>query len=94
MEKELRKFLVILRPDSAAATIFGSDPDTTISEMPALTCSEMDLSGAHARIKRIPTEKSQAAKRGSLEQVWWIASADIAAAFEYTGSEATAGFGS
>ena len=92
MEKELRKFIVMLHPDSVAARVFGDDPDATISELPALTCSEMDLSGAHARVKRIPAETSRAATNGVQSQVLWIATADIALAIEYTGPSVPVGF--
>lgn len=94
MEKEPRKFLVILRPGSAAAQIFEGAADVISSGMPALACSEMDLSGMHARVKRIPVASSKSAKSGVREQVLWIAAQDIALAVEYTGSESHAGFGS
>ena len=92
MSNELRKFLVILRPDSVAGAIFADKQDVIVSGMPAITCSEMDLSGAHARVKRIPVETSQAAKSGVQAQVFWIASTDIALAIEYTGATMPAGF--
>lgn len=92
MEKELRKFLVILRPDSVAGVIFAGKQDAIASGMPAITCSEMDLSGVHARVKRIPAETSQAAKSGVQAQILWIAATDIALAIEYTGSDVPAGF--
>lgn len=94
MEKDPRKFLVIIRPGSAAAALIGTDPDKIFSDMPALACSEMDLSGPHARVKRIPVESSRAGKNGVQAQVIWIAIEDIASAIEYTGPETSVGFGS
>ena len=89
---ELKKFLVILRPGSGAAEVIGTDFDATYNGMPVLTCSAVDTTGTtFATIRRVPSSKAaMLANQG--HQTWWFHTHDIAAVFQYDGSQQQIGF--
>jgi hypothetical protein len=89
--KGMKKFLVLMHHDSVTSKMFPK-PDLHCAGHPTLTCETIELlGGQHTRIKRIPTEDGSGGKSIS-HQNWWIATADIAAVFEYDGDIKTIGF--
>ncbi|MGB3288018.1 MAG: hypothetical protein WBA83_01960 [Burkholderiaceae bacterium] len=86
------QFIVLLRHESATEALFANNFDAMISEHRTLFCSDMDLSGYHAKVVRIPAETSEAWKAGARRQVFWFPASDIAAAFEFDEADQAAGF--
>lgn len=86
------RFIVLLRRESETEALFFDNFDALMNEHRVLFCSEMDLSGYHAKVVRIPGESSQAWKTGARRQPFWFPASDVAAAFEYDRSNPPAGF--
>src|SRR5690625_1445234 len=74
------RYVIVLRHDSETADLFHDNYDARDGESRVLHCEEMELSGHHARVVRLPAPSSKAASYGASRQTFWFPTSDIALA--------------
>ncbi|MFY3534626.1 hypothetical protein [Achromobacter denitrificans] len=91
---EKARFAVIIGAGTETEKLFADNYDGVNGENGlVLFCSEVDLSGFHAKLVRIPGPGSRIREKGVTKQKLWIPTAHIAAMCEYGGEGPPIGFG-
>ena len=92
MTPELKKYLIIFHVPSRANDVVANDFDATFNGRPVFTCSAFDTSNTDfAIVRRIPKDTNSTDKNVG-HQTWWFHKQDIAAVFQFDGSQQAIGF--